>query len=141
MSTAKTVNVADAEVYVRSACRWIKRNPEKFKRLMHLTHQQVDKGASSVQRGDIYNLAKRAGFSVTDCEELKRNNNLWAPLARYMVMLRPRLARVLYFRDAGCDHVDMDAIWREEVNQGTTFLAPNWQAAKRACEEGCVSAA
>lgn len=139
--SAKTVNVADAEVYVRSACRWVKRHGVQFKRIMHLIHLRVDSDAVSVQRGDIFILARQAEMDITDCEELKRNNNLWASLARYMVMLRPCLARVLHFRDAGCDHVDMQAIWREEVNAETVFLAENWKAAKRACEEGCVSAA
>lgn len=141
MSTVKPVRVGDPKAYVRSACRWIKRNPALFKRLMHLVHMEVDRGNPNVQRGHVYRLARDAGFSITECDELKRDHNLWAILARYMVMLRPRLAKSLSFRPAGSDDVDMQSIWREEVNSETVFLADNWKAAKRACKEGCVSAA
>lgn len=141
MSTAKTVTVADPATYVRQVCLWIKREPDLFKRTMAIVHREVDKGNPCVQRGHIYKLARDAGFSITDCEELRRNHNFWSVLTRYFVMLRPRLARSLNFREAGCDHVDMQGIWREIVSPNTTFLAENWKAAKRACEEGCVSAA
>ena len=141
MMTAKTINVADSETYVRKACRWVNKNPQLFKRIMYLCHKEVDKGNPCIQRGQIYKLAQDAGFSITECQEIRRDHNLWAILARYMVMLRPRLAKSLNFRNAGCDHVDMVSIWHEEVNAGTTFLAENWKAAKRACDLGCVSAA
>ena len=141
MSTAKTVRVEDPSAYVRQVCRWIKRNPDLFKRCMYLIHAEVDRGNPCVQRGHMFKLAQEAGLSITDCEEVRRNHNFWAILTRYWVMLRPRLAKSLNFREAGCDHVDMQAIWREEVNAETVFLAESWQAAKRACEEGCVSAA
>lgn len=141
MTTVATIVQAEPEAYVRTACLWVKRNRASFKRLMHLCHREVDRGNPVIQRGDIYNLARRAGFDITECDELRRNNNLWAPLARYMVMLRPRLAKSLHFRKAGCDEVDMQAIWRELVNAETVFLAGSWQEAKRACEDGCVCAA
>lgn len=32
----------DPIVYVQDACYWVKRNPDKFKRLMHLCHREVD---------------------------------------------------------------------------------------------------
>lgn len=136
-----TAETMQAAAYVKSACWWVKRNPAKFKRLMHLCHREVDRGNPTIQRGDIYNLARRAGFDITDCDELRRDHNLWAALARYMVMLRPRLAKSLHFRKSACDEVDMAGVWHEIVNGGTVFLACNWQEAKRACDEGCVCAA
>ena len=141
MRTAKTVNVADPADYVRRFCRWVKEHPDRFKRVLHLIHMEVDRGNPCVQRGQIYKLAQDAGLPIADCDELRRDHNVWPALTRYAVMLRPRLARSLNFRESGCDHVDMQAIWREIVNPETVFLAENWQAAKRACEEGCVSAA
>lgn len=141
MTTAKTVNVADPKVYVRRFCFWVKNNPKRFKRILHLIHMEVDKGNPCVQRGQIYKLAQDAGLPIADCDELRRDHNVWAVLTRFAVMLRPRLARSLNFREAGCDHVDLQGMWREIVNPNTVFLADNWKAAKRACEEGCVSAA
>ncbi len=97
---------AEPVTYVREACVWVRNHPDKFKRLMHLCHREVDRGNPSIQRGDIYNLARRAGFDISECDE-----------------------------------VDMAGMWREIVNPTTTFLARNWQEAKRAHEEGCVCAA
>lgn len=141
MSTLKPVRVEEPEVYVRQVCRWAKRNPRLFKLCMRIIHREVDRGNPCVQRGHMYKLAQEAGIPITDCDEIRRNHNFWAILTRYWVMLRPRLARSLNFRKAGCDDVDLKAIWREEVNAGTTFLADNWQAAKRACEMDSAEAA
>lgn len=141
MSEYRMTLAEEPEAYVREACRWVRKHPDRFKRLMRIVHREVDRGNPNVQRGDVYKLARDTGFEVSECDELRRDHNLWAVLARYMVMLRPRLARSISFRRAGCDEVDLEAVWREEVNAGTTFLAASWQAAKRACEDGCVSAA
>ena len=53
----------DPIVYVQDACYWVKHNPDKFKRLMHLCHREVDAGNPRVTRGDIYNLAREAGLT------------------------------------------------------------------------------
>ena len=130
----------DPIIYVQDACYWVKHNPDKFKRLMHLCHREVDAGNPRVGRGDIFKLSCDAGFTITESMELKRNNNLWPTLARFMVMLRPRLAKCLHFRKAGCDDLDMIAEWHSIVNSRTEFLAKDWKEAKHLCEIGDVSA-
>lgn len=130
----------DPLVYVQEACWWVKRHPGYFKGLMRLCHEAVDAGNPCVQRGDVFNLARKAGMTVSEARELKRDNNMWPVLARYMVMLRPRFARCLNFRKAGCDDVDMIAEWRAIVNAGTVFLAKDWKEAKHAVDIGDVTA-
>lgn len=132
----------DPIVYVQDACYWVKHNPDKFKRLMHLCHREVDAGNPRVTRGDIYNLAREAGFTITECRELKRDNNKWPTLARYMVMLRPRLAKCLHFRESGIerDGIDLAAEWHAIVNPATFFYADDWKDAKAKCMSGDVTA-
>lgn len=125
---------ADPLVYVQEACFWIKGHPEEFKRLMRLMHREVNRGNPSIQRGDVYKLAREAGFRVSEIDKLKRDNNIYAPLARYMVMLRPRLAKSIRFREAGADGVDMVAEWHSIVNAGTTFLANSRKEAQKLVE-------
>lgn len=134
------VSKAEPTMYVQAACFWVKHHPDKFRSLMHLCHREVDAGNPSVQRGDVFNMARKAGMTVSEANELKRDNNLWPALSRYMVMLRPRLAKCLNFRKAGCDEVDMVAEWHGIVNAGTTFLANDWKEAKRLVEIKDVAA-
>ena len=47
-------------VYVQQTCWWVKKNPQYFKRIMHLLHEEVDAGNPCVQRGDVFNLARKA---------------------------------------------------------------------------------
>lgn len=115
-------------------CDYVKKHPDRFKKLMHISHTEVDRGAKNLQRGDIYYLAKKLGMNISDIEDLKRDNNLWPGLTRYMVMLRPRLARVFSFRKSKLDDIDLIEIWRERVDPNTTFLANSWQEAKRNVE-------
>lgn len=114
---------------VDRACFWIRDHPRQFKTLMHLVHCELDTGREYVQRGEIYNLARARGMSVTDVRELRRDNNLWSSISRYMVMLTPRLARALRFRSSDIDEVDMVARWHEIVNPHTVFAADGWQMA------------
>lgn len=129
-------NARDPKAYVIEACYWIKRNNRQaFNTLCWLVDKAVDRG-EIIQRGDIYYLAKQAGMSVSEARELKRDNNLFSVLARYMVMLQPRRARALNFKLCGVDTVDLIGEWRDIVNAGTTFLALSWQEAKELCAAG-----
>jgi hypothetical protein len=125
---------------VADACLWVRDNGTTFKRLMRIAHEQVDSGNPCLRRGDVARIATEMGFSVSNVDELRFDNNLWAVLTRLMVMLRPRLARCLHFRKADVDMVDIQAEWRRTVNANTTFLASSWQDAKRLCELGDASA-
>ena len=128
-------------------CLWIKANPHAFRMLMAMAHREVDNGNPRFTRDDAYAQLRSMGLRVADGDgspvevDLVRNHNFWACLTRFMVMLRPRLAKTLCFRASAYDEVDLQAVWRERVNAGTTFLASSWQDAKRLVEIGDVSAA
>lgn len=125
----------DPLIHVQNGCFWIRHNWESLKKIMHLVHRAVDNG-EIVQRGDIYTLAKQAGMTISEARELKRDNNLWSVIARYMVMLNPRLARAINFRESGIDTIDLIGEWHSIVNGGTTFLAVSWHEAKDFCAAG-----
>lgn len=120
-----------SDTYARAACRWVKAHPDRFRRVTQIVRAEADRGAIRVSRGDVYLLAMQQGLPISDCEELKRNNNLWSALTRFMVMLEPRLCQVLKFRPASCDECDLVQIWREEVDADATFKASSWQHAQK----------
>ena len=59
-----------------------------------------------------------------------------------MVMLRPRLAKCLHFRESGIerDGIDLIAEWHAIVNPMTFFYADDWKDAKAKCMRGDVTA-
>ncbi|HIW77080.1 MULTISPECIES: hypothetical protein [Gordonibacter] len=126
----------------QAVCCWIKDHPAAFKSLMHIVHREVDSGNPCVQQGDVMKLASYAGIEVTITNQFRRDRTLWPGIARYMVMLSPRLARSLGFKASKLDRDDVDLIatWHEIVNPNTFFLAKSWKEAKRLVEEGDVSA-
>ena len=125
---------------VEMGCCWIRDNWRTFKLFISIAHRQVDLGNPCLKRGDVYLLAMQAGMDVTLCRELRRDNNLWSVVARYMVMLQPRLARTLNLRDADVDTVDLVRVWHRVVSSETVFYANDWREAKRLCEIEDVTA-
>lgn len=115
-------------------CFWIKRHPDKLKKIMHLIHMEVDGGNPCVQRGDVFNLARASGMEVSEIEEIKRDNTLWAGIARYAVMLSPRLARALGFRKSKLDEVDLVDAWYRHVGTYPLFYARDRFEAERLVE-------
>lgn len=105
------------------ACYWIKDNPEEFKALMAVIHHQVDIGNPCVKQGEIESYVRESGIKLDVIGTFSHNRNLYPGITRYMVMLRPRLARAINFRKSRLDVVDMVAIWHEIVNPRTVFLA------------------
>lgn len=136
-----------ARLQAERVCAWVKANPRAFRAVMAMAHREVDAGNPRLTRDDAYAKLREVGVSLSDGDgepfewDLVRNHNFWACLTRYMVMLRPRLARVLEFRASQFDRIDLDEVWRESVSSGTTFLAESWREAKRLVEIGDVSAA
>ena len=115
--------LSPAERAAYDACYWVRGNGDAFKSLMRHLHRQVDSGNPRTTRDDVMAWARENRTTMTVLDDLARDHNLFAALSRYMVMLRPRLARTLRFRKSNLDSVDMAAIWHEVVNAGTTFLA------------------
>lgn len=136
-----------AQLQAERVCDWVKRNPRAFRAVMAMAHREVDAGNPRLTRDDAYAMLRSMRVQMADgdgepCEiDLVRNHNFWACLSRYMVMLRPRLAKVLCFRKSMFDSIDLEQVWRENVNAGMTFLASSWQEAKRLVETKDAGAA
>ena len=110
-------------------CKWISENREAFDALMFLVREEKRRGNPSVQRGDVWNLAREKGLDVSDIPGLKRDNNLWAGITRYMVMIDPSLCSCLSFRPSKLDVVDLRAMWHDHVDESTVFQANGRAAA------------
>lgn len=135
----------NARLQAERVCVWKKNNPRAFKALMSIAHDYVDDGKPRLTRSRAYSIAEDRGISITDRdgnprEDVTRNHNFWPCLTRYMVMLRPRLARTLHFRESGFDEIDLQEVWRENVNAGTLFYAENRKEAQRLVEIDDVTA-
>lgn len=114
-------------------CCWIEGHWPTFRSIMAIAHRAVDNG-EYLSGNEVYYRAKQAGVSISDLAEYKRDKSLWSGIARYMVMLRPRLAKCLEFRKSKLDDVDLVKVWHENVRSDTTFLASSWKEAVRLCE-------
>lgn len=126
--------LTDGERYAYDAAHWIRDNKAAFQALMRYMHQQVDSGNPCTTREDTLSYAREKGMEVSVIADIKRDHNLYAGLTRYMVMLRPRLARTIGFRKSKMDPVDMVAIWHEVVDSRTFFFARDRKEAQRLVE-------
>lgn len=130
-----------AENTARDVCYWVKAHPSDFKALMAVMHEQVNQGNPRTRRDDVISYARKMGMSVSVVDELRHDHNLYAGLSRYMVMLRPRIARTVNFRKSKLDGIDLAAVWHEIVNPATVFLAKDRLEAERMVELGDACAA
>ena len=130
-----------AENMAIDACRWVKANRGEFKKLMAVLHKQVDMGNPCSKQGEIEFYARQTGIEIDVAGMFRHNRNLYPALTRYMVMLRPRLARTVNFRKSKLDGIDLAAIWHREVDQGTVVLASSRMEAERMVESGDAAAA
>lgn len=126
------MSARDPQAIVDYGCYWIRDHWRGFKLIMHIAHIEAESGNPCVQRGDIFILARRRGLDVSDVPELRRDNTLWSVIARYMVMLSPKIARSINYRKSKIDDVDLAERWHEIVNPNTFFLAETWGDAKKA---------
>lgn len=121
-------------------CCWIKGHWPTFKKIMHIAHRAVDRG-ERLSGPEVYFWARENGITISEIEDFKRDKTLWAGIARYMVMLRPRLYKCIEFRKSKMDKgVDLIAVWHENVRADTEFLAKDWKDAKHLCDIEDVSA-
>ena len=130
-----------AQNIARDACYWIKANPRDFRALMAIMHHQVDIGNPCTKQGEIESYARAMGMTIDVADVFSHNRTLYPALTRYMVMLRPRLAKTIRFRRSKLDEIDLEAIWREVVNASTTFLARDRFEAEKLVGMEDVSAA
>lgn len=133
--------LSEAERTAYDVCHWIRGNREEFKALMAVIHHQVDIGNPCVKQGEIESYIRQSGIKLDVLGEFSHNRNLYPGLTRYMVMLRPRLARSIRFRKSKLDDIDLVPIWHEVVDPRTTFLAKNRREAEHLVEIGDASAA
>lgn len=121
-----------AEGYPRAAGHWM--------RLVSLCERAYANGVPLIRRGDLFYLAQDQGLTITACREFKFDNNLWSPLSRYLLMFRPKLARIIHPKSADIDSVDLEQLWHKHVNGQTFFPAHTWRDAVELCRIGDVSA-
>ena len=69
-----------------------------------------------VMRDSIYTRAAESGVPITVTDQFMRDHNMWAVLARYMVMLDPSLLRCVRLRKSALDEIDLASIWREGMD-------------------------
>lgn len=106
--------VERARQMVAKACHWVRLHPERWRKLKDFCGYLMEEG-DLIQRGNVYELARRYGMDVRLASEFKRDHNLWSVLARYMVMERPCLLSAISFRETPIDQVDLAAYWRDIV--------------------------
>lgn len=99
---------------VAKACWWVRRNPEKWAKLKAFCGRLMDEG-ELIQRGNVYELARRYGMDVRLASQFRRDHNLWSVLARFMVMERPMLLSAIAFRETPIDRVPLAGFWRDIV--------------------------
>ena len=122
------------------ACYWIRGHRDEFRKLMAVMHRQVDLGNPCSKQGEIEHYARETGIELDVVGMFRHNRNLYPALTRYMVMLRPRLAKTINFRRSKLDQIDMVEIWHEVVNPNTVFLAGTRMEAERMAESGDAAA-
>ena len=133
-------DLSPAERNAYDVCYWVRDNRDAFKALMAVFHHQVDIGNPCVKQGEIEHYVRESGIKLDVIDQFRHNRNLYPGLTRYMVMLRPRLARSIRFRKSMLDEIDLAPIWREVVDGRTEFLARDRFEAERLVAIGDVSA-
>lgn len=122
-------DVDRARQMVAKACHWVRRNPGKWDQLRRFCGYLMEEG-DLIQRGNVYELARRYGMDVRLASEFRRDHNLWSVLSRYMVMERPSLLSAIRFRETPVDQVDLVACWRDIVGEDE-FVASSLAEARR----------
>lgn len=132
---------SDSEMAAYQVCCWIRDHYSDFKSLISLVNRQVNLGNPCVKQGELEMYVRDSNIRLDIGEEFRHNRNLYPGLTRYMVMLRPRLARSIRFRRSKLDELDLAAIWHEVVDPNTVFLASSRMEAEHLVAIGDASAA
>ncbi|MEG2934850.1 MAG: hypothetical protein RR842_14855, partial [Gordonibacter sp.] len=141
------IGKTDPMLRVQMACAWVARDygkvTSRWMRLVRLCERAYGNGEVCIRRGDLYRIAQEVGLDITVSREFRFDNNLWAPLSRYMLMFRPKLARVIFPKTCDLDRagIDFERVWHDTVHAQTFFPASTWQEAVEACKAQDVSAA
>lgn len=141
------IGKTDPMLRVEMACAWAAEGygtvNSRWMRLVRLCERAYSNGETCVRRGDLYRIAQEFGLDITVCREFRFDNNLWAPLSRYLLMFRPKLARCIFPKTCDLDRagIDFARVWHERVNSQTFFPAETWQEAVEACKAQDASAA
>lgn len=135
-------NLKSPQEMVERGCLWIRDNKESFWQVLHICEDmERNPRVENVGRDDVYATLKLAGVTIED-KELKvlRAHDRWSVISRYLLMLRPKLARVIHPVKGELDNVDLEAAWRSIVESRTTFFAHDWMQARKLYEMQDASA-
>lgn len=163
----------DPAVYVSEALSWIDANWASWWALVNMCEKEANDPARIVyktdanggavlsedgkpivdhivriRRGDLYLIAQMRGMRISLCRDFRFNNNTFAALSRYMLMVRPAIAKVIHPAEnpEGIDSISHAAAWRgfkwsHRGRAAIHFPAERWQDAIELVELGDVSAA
>ena len=123
---------AHAKKMVAKACWWVRKNPDKWSNLRQFCWYLKEQG-EPIQRGNIYELARRYGMDISLASNFRRDHNLWSVLARYLVMESPSLLKVICFRTTPIDEIDLPQYWIDIVGR-YTFQAKSLDEARKIYE-------
>ncbi len=118
---------------VAKACVWVRRHPDRWEALRGFCARLAAEG-EPIQRGTVYEQARRHGMDVRLASMFKRDHNLWSVLSRYMAMEDPSLTRFLRFRETPVDEVDLVGYW-EDIVGPQSFRARSLAEARRLARE------
>lgn len=118
-----------ARQMVAKACWWVRKNPARWRKLKDFCGYFMEEG-DLIQRGNVYELARRYGMDVRLASEFKRDHNLWSVLTRYMVMERPMLLSAISFRETPIDQVPLVEFWHDIVGEDE-FIAGSLEEARK----------
>lgn len=122
-------DVERARQMVAKACHWVRLHPDRWESLKSFCGYLMREG-DLIQRGNVYELARRYNMDVRLASEFRRDHNLWSVLSRYMVMERPALLSAIRFRETPVDQVDLVGYWRDIVGEDA-FVAHSLDEARR----------
>ena len=103
----------EAAEAARDAFSWVRSHRREWAALLEIVREEREAG-ERVRRGDVAKLARDLGVDATLLPRFKFDHNLWAVLARLMVIEEPANASVLRFRRSKLDLLPLGRMWAAE---------------------------
>lgn len=95
------------------AFAWVRSHRREWLVLLEIVRAEREAG-ERVRRGDVAKLARDRGVEATLLPRFKFDHNLWAVIARLMVIEEPANAAVLRFRRSKLDLLPLAYMWECE---------------------------
>ncbi|MEG0376511.1 MAG: hypothetical protein RR672_12835 [Raoultibacter sp.] len=127
------------EQRVVEACMWARKHRTTYRRMFWIFGDLAkNQSIRRIKRGGWYEHCNLEGIKLSDVREFDTDNNLWSTLTRVMAMQNPEITRIVHFRKAPIDTVDIKAMWQAHCNAGDFFFTDTWQQAIEFCKRGAA---